>query len=113
MPVETLRLVVNRKALVRACARAAQSSVARGGVYDVRGSALVVWPGPWSAIPMRPSGEPLGMVTWEWGVPAEQFATVTRVEAAEGQSTETVLGHLRRLLSPRPSGPVTPGDEYG
>ena len=110
MPVETVRMVLNRKALVHACARAAQQSLARGGVYDVRGSALVVWPEPWSALPLRPDGEPAGMISWEWGVPAEQFATVTRVEAAEGHSASEILAHLERLL--HPTGAVEPGDEY-
>jgi hypothetical protein len=98
--VQVLKRVVNRKALVRACARAAQSGVARGGIYDVRGSALVIWPEPWPALPMRPRGDPLGMVSWEWGVPAEPFATITRVEAAGGTPTEEVLAHLERLLGP-------------
>jgi hypothetical protein len=79
--VETLKMVVNRRALVRACGRAAQAGVGRGGVYDVRGSALVVWGEPWSALPMKPGGEPIGMVSWRWGVPAPPFATVHRVEA--------------------------------
>ena len=98
--VQTLKRVVNRKALVRACARAAQNGVARGGIYDVRGSALVVWPEPWPALPLKPRGEPLGMVSWEWGVPAEPFATITRVESAEGTPPEDVLAHLERLLGP-------------
>ncbi|HEY3081474.1 MAG TPA: hypothetical protein VGM69_16410 [Chloroflexota bacterium] len=120
--VQTLRLVVNRRALARACARAAEHGVARGGRYDVRGSALVIWPEPWSALPRpappasgypapgtRPRGEPIGMISWEWSLPDEPFATVTRVEAAEGHSPEEVLAHLHRLLNPR--GPVAPGDE--
>jgi hypothetical protein len=98
--VHTLKRVVNRKALARACARAAQNGVARGGIYDVRGSALVVWPEPWAALPLKPRGAPLGMISWEWGVPAEPFATITRVESAEGTPTETVLAHLERLLGP-------------
>ena len=133
--VQTLRLVVNRRALARACARAAEHGVARGGRYDVRGSALVIWPEPLSAPPRtapphpqagtrypvegwvgypaygtRPRGEPIGMISWEWSSPDEPFATVTRVEAAEGHSPEEVLAHLHRLLNPR--GPVAPGDEY-
>ena len=98
--VESLQRVVNRRALVRACARAAGWSVARGGVYDVRGSALVIWPEPWAALPLKPRGAPLGMISWEWGVPAEPFATITRVESAEGTPTEVVLAHLERLLGP-------------
>jgi hypothetical protein len=98
--VETLHRVVNRRALVRACARAAGWSVARGGVYDVRGSALVIWPEPWPALPLQPRGQPLGMISWDWGVPAEQFATLTRVEAAPGHTTAEVLAHLERLLEP-------------
>ena len=98
--VETLRLVVNRRALRRALARAAVSGVARGGVYDVRGSALVIWPEPWTALPLKPTGEPIGMISWDWGVPAEQFATIQRVEAAAGHTPEAVLDHLRRLLEP-------------
>ena len=109
-PVEALSRVVNRRALVRACARAAGWSVARGGVYDVRGSALVIWPEPWSALPLQPRGRPLGMVSWEWGVPAEQFATVTRVEAAPGRTTAEILDHLRRLLAPTTL--EEPGGEY-
>ena len=115
--VQTVRLVVNRKALVRACARGAARGVARGGVYDVRGSALVIWPE--RSVAARPGarGEPIGMISWEWGVPAEPFATVTRVEAAEGHSPDEVLAHLHRLLSPARSRPTQglpgtrPGDE--
>jgi hypothetical protein len=109
--VETLRLVVNRRALVRACARAAEQGVARGGRYDVRGSALVIWPEPWSALPLKPRGEPIGMISWEWSRPDEPFATVTRVEAAEGHSPQEVLAHLHRLLNP--GRPLGPGEEYG
>jgi hypothetical protein len=98
--VEELKLVVNRRALVRACARAAQANVARGGIYDLRGSALVIWPEPWPALPIQPRGEPLGMVSWEWGVPSEQFATITRVEAASGHQPAEVLAHIQRLLEP-------------
>src|SRR6476646_289357 len=97
--VETLRLVVNRRALVRACARAAQNSLARGGVYDLRGSALVIWPEPWPALPLRPRGEPIGMISWQWSAPSEQFATVHRVEAAPGYTPAEVLAHLERLLA--------------
>lgn len=99
--VETLRLVLNRRALTRACARAAQQSVARGGHYDVRRSALVIWPEPWSALPLQPRGEPIGMISWIWGDPAEQFATINRVEAAVGHTPAQVLGHLHRLLDGR------------
>lgn len=109
--VQTLKLVVNRRALVRACGRAAQAGVGRGGVYDVRGSALVVWDEPWSALPLKPGGDPIGMVSWRWGVPAPPFATVHRVEAGPGHSTDEILDHLRRLLEPTP--PEDPGGEGG
>lgn len=108
--VEMLRLVVNRRALGRACARAAEAGLARGGIYDVRGSALVIWGEPWSSVPLRPRGEPIGMVSWRWGVPDQPFATVDRVEAAAGHTPNEILGHLRRLLDP--TAPVAPGDEY-
>jgi hypothetical protein len=108
--VQTMRLVVNRRALVRACARAAEHGVARGGLYDVRGSALVIWPEPRGARPLKRRGEPIGMISWEWSVPAEPFATVTRVEAAEGHSPDEMLAHLHRLLNPTRA--VGPGDGY-
>ena len=108
--VQTLKLVVNRRALVRACGRAAQAGVGRGGVYDVRGSALVVWGEPWASLPLKPSGGPIGMISWDWGVPAPPFATIHRVEAGDGHSVDEILGHLRRLLEPAP--PEEPGDEY-
>lgn len=109
--VQMLKLVVNRRALVRACGRAAQAGVGRGGVYDVRGSALVIWGEPWSALPMKPQTEPIGMVSWRWGVPGPPFATVHRVEAAPGHSTDEILEHLRRLLEPTPL--EEPGGEFG
>jgi hypothetical protein len=108
--VQTIKLVVNRRALVRACARAAQLGVGRGGVYDVRGSALVVWGEPWTALPLKPDGDPIGMVSWHWGVPSPPFATVHRVEAGPGHSPDEILGHLRQLLEPTPR--EEPGDEY-
>ena len=108
--VQTLKMVVNRRALVRACGRAAQAGVGRGGVYDLRGSALVVWGEPWTSLPLRPTGGPIGMVSWHWGVPAAPFATVHRVEADEGHSVDEILDHLRRLLEP--PAPEEPGAEY-
>jgi hypothetical protein len=108
--VATLKMVVNRRALVRACARAAQAGVGRGGVYEIRGSALVIWGEPWSALPLGPAGEPIGLISWQWGAPAPPFATIERVEAAPGHAIEEILDHLRRLLDP--PRPVAPGDEY-
>src|SRR5436305_14753870 len=108
--VETLKMVVNRRALVRACGRAAQAGVGRGGVYDVRGSALVVWGEPWTSLPLEPKGGPIGMVSWHWGVPSPPFATIHRVEADEGHSVDEILGHVRGLLEPTPR--EDPGDEY-
>jgi hypothetical protein len=95
--VETVHVVVNRRALQRACARAAAASLARGGVYDLRGSALIIWPEePASGL----RGDPIGMVSWDWGVPVEQFATVHRVEAAPGHAPAEVLARFQRLLAP-------------
>ena len=92
-----LRLVVNGRALRRALDRAR-----RDPAYDVRGSALVVWP------PERTA--PLGLISWEWDTPAPPFVTVHRVEAAEGLPPAEVLAHLHRLLEA--DGPLAPGDEY-
>jgi hypothetical protein len=50
------------------------------------------------------------MISWEWSAPAEPFATVTRVEAAEGYSPDEMLAHLHRLLNPTRA--PAPGDEY-
>ncbi len=108
--VKTVKMVVNRRALVRACGRAAQAGVGRGGVYDVRGSALVIWDAPWPSLPLRPKGEPIGMISWHWGTPAPPFATIHRVEAGDGHTVEEILDHLRRLLEPTPR--EEPGEEY-
>jgi hypothetical protein len=94
------RIVVNRKALRRALGRAAELGVGRGGVYDVRGSALVVWAVPWMAIPLRPPGDPIGMISWTWGEPDAAFATIDRVEAAAGHTPDSILNHLQNLLVP-------------
>ena len=105
------RLVINRRALKRACARAAEASLARGGVYDLRGSALVIWGKPRPALPPTPAGDPIGLISWDWGVPTPAFATITRIEAADGHTRESILAHLHRLLEPT-RGALAPGDEY-
>lgn len=108
--VKIIRQVVNRRALVRACGRAVELGVARGGIYDVRSTALVIWGEPWSAVPLRPRGEPIGMISWQWNEPSRPFVTLTRVEAAPGHTVDEILEHLRRLIEPVLE--QAPGDEY-
>ena len=108
--VKIIRQVVNRRALVRACGRAVELGVARGGIYDVRASALVIWGEPWSAVPLRPRGEPIGMISWQWNEPSRPFVTLIRIEAAPGHTINEIMEHLRRLIQPVLE--QEPGDEY-
>lgn len=68
--------------------RARRFDVERGGRFDARGAAVLLW----STSDQSESGEPLGCFYMRWHAPTEAQATIWKVEwdPAEGGSEEEV-----------------------
>jgi hypothetical protein len=86
--------------------RAARFDLEAGGRFDRRGATVLVWSGPFDAAGDR--AEPVGCFYVRWHDPAEDQATIWRLEwdPAQGGSGEEVRRALAILADRRPEPPA-------
>jgi hypothetical protein len=94
----TVRIVVSREQAMQAMTYACAHDVERGGMYDARSAAILVWSHNWSTPELRQASEIVGSIYLAWHTPHPDLATITELHVEAGYALADVERHLELLF---------------